>query len=127
MEFGDARIARMHAHLRVEEQHHEICFFDRLLHLLADLEIHRERGILGETAGVDEPELAARPIGLREMSVAGRSRFLGNDGAFVAHDSIEQRRLPNVGATNQCNNRSVHAATSATRGSPSWTSTSMKS
>ena len=67
------------------------------------------------------------PIGLREMAVARRSRFLRNDRAVVSDDAVEQRRLPDVGTTNQCDNRSVHAATSATRGSPSWTNTSMKS
>ena len=63
----------------------------------------------------------------REVAVARRSRFLGDDGAFVADDAIEQRRLPDVRAADQCNNRNAHAAASATRGSPSCTSTSMKS
>ena len=55
----------------------------------------------------------------REMPVARRARFFGDDRAVVADDAVEQRGLSDVRPADQCDDGNAHAAASATRGSPS--------
>ena len=78
-------------------------------HLAADLEVHRRLRIVGQSAGVDEPERAAVPLGHREMAVARRPRLLGDDGAVVPDDAIEQRGLSDVRPPDECDDWNAHA------------------
>src|SRR5437899_2612403 len=59
------------------------------------------------------------------MAVAGGARFLGDDRAVVADDTVEQRRLADVRAPDEGDDGNGHAASA--RGSPSCERTSMKS
>ena len=89
-ELGDARVAWMDADLCIHDQQHEIGFLDRLLDLLANLEVHRKRRIFAKAAGVDEPERACVPFGPRVVTVARRARLVTHDGRVAADDAIEQ-------------------------------------
>ena len=128
-ELGDPRVARMHADLRIDDEQHQVGFLDGLLDLLANLEVHRERRIFAEAAGVDEPEGAAVPFGAREMAVARRARLVAHDGRVAADDAIEQRRLADVGPADDGDDGEAHAApaVAVSSGDPSSSSTSMKS
>ena len=109
----------MHADLRIDDEQQQVGLVDRLVHLPPDLDVHRHARIVGDAAGVDEPELRGRPFGSREMAVARRARLLADDRAVVADDAVEERRLPDVRPADERDDRNVHAATAASRGSPS--------
>src|SRR4051812_3725051 len=118
----------MEPHLCVNDKQQEVSFTDRLVDLTSDLDVHWRARVVGNTARVDQPECPACPIGLSEVTIARRARFLGHNRAFVADDAIEERRLPDVRPSDERDHRNAaHAATSASRGSPSCTRTSMKS
>src|SRR5262245_19978702 len=120
-------VARMQPHFRVDDEQKKVRFADCLIDLSPNLDVHRQARIVSNAAGVDEPECLPRPVGLGEVAVASRPRFLGHNRGVVPDDAVEQLGFSDVRTTNQCNDGNAHAAASATRGSPSWTSTSMKS
>ena len=113
----------MQSGLRVDHQHQEIGFLDRLQHLPLDLEVHRHARIVGQPAGIDQPELTAVPFRAREMAVAGGARLVAHDGAVLTDDPVEERRLADVRAADECDDGKVHASTPLASDS----STSMKS
>src|SRR5205085_11850478 len=104
-------------------QHQQVRFVDCLQNLALDLEVHRDPWIVGQSAGVDEPELTPIPVGARKMPITRRSSLLTDDGAVLADDAIEQRGLANVGPADERDHGKIHTATAV--GSAS--STSMKS
>src|SRR3954452_22630378 len=109
----------MKSDLGVDDEPQEVSFANRFVHLAADLDVHWQPRIVGDSAGVHEPELTTRPVGLREMPIARRPGFFRDDGAVIADDAVEERRFPDIRTANERNDRSVHAATPARRGSPS--------
>src|SRR5687768_100956 len=118
----------MDADLRVDDEEGHVRLFDRGRDLTANLAVHWRARIVGQSAGVDEPERPAIPLGTREVAIARRPRFLGDDRAVVADDAVEQRGLADVGAPDERDDRDAHAACGpVSAGSPSWASTSMKS
>src|SRR6185295_16759316 len=124
--------ARVDADARVDDEENQIRFADRLTDLTADLDVHWRARIVGDAAGVDEPEMTPGPIGLREVAIARRAGFLGDDGAVVADDAIEERRLADVRPSDECDDGDCHVwatrrlGDSATRLPSSCASTSMK-
>ena len=69
---------------------------DGPLGLAADLAV--ERGPAGQpTAGVDDGELPAGPLGVEELAVAGDAGSLLDDGLPAADDAVDQRALAHVG------------------------------
>ena len=118
----------MQADLGVDDEQQQVGLVDRRRDLAADLDVHRRLRIVGHTAGVDQPERAAVPVGAREMAVARRARFFGDDGLLVADDAVEQRRLSDVRPADERDDGYAHAACRPlSTGSPSCASTSMKS
>ena len=109
--------------LRVDHQHQKIGFLDRLQHLTLDLEVHRNVRIVGQPAGVDQPELTAVPFGAREMAVARGARLVADDGAVLTDDAVEQRGLADVRTPDERDYGNAHAATAV----GSFSRTSMKS
>ena len=93
-----ARVARMHARLRVDDEQQQVGFVDRLVDLAADLDVHRHVRIVGQAAGVDEPERAAVPLGSREVAVARGARLLADDGAVSSPTMrLNSADLPTLG------------------------------
>ena len=80
----------MDADLGIGDHQQQVGFLDGLLHLSADLEIHREARILPQPARVHQPELAAVPLGQRKMAVARGPRLFADNGLLEADDAIEQ-------------------------------------
>ena len=95
----------------IHHEHQEIRLFNGLKHLTLDLKVHRNAGVVGQAAGVDEPELAAVPLCAREMPVACGSCFLADNRAVLTDDAVEERRLADVWTPNQGDHRQIHAAT----------------
>src|SRR5688500_4577780 len=96
---------------RVDYEHEKIGLLDCLHHLTLDLDVHRNPWIVGEPAGVHEPELTAVPLGAREMPVARGPGFVAYNGAVVADDAVEQSRFADVRPADKRDNGQVHAAT----------------
>ena len=103
----EACVTRMEPGLRIHHQQHQVSLGDRLLHLALDRQVHREVRVLDDPAGVDEPEVATIPLGEREVAVTGRARFLAHDRVIIADDAVEERRLPDVGTSDQRDHRDV--------------------
>src|SRR3954464_15505447 len=101
----------MKAGFGVYDEHQEIGLLDRLQHLALDLHVHWDARIVGEAAGVDQPELASVPLRPREMPVSSRTCFLADDGAVLADDAVEKRGLADIGTPDQGDDRQIHAAT----------------
>jgi hypothetical protein len=101
----------MQTGLRVDNQHEEIGFLNRLQHLSLDLDIHRNAGVVGQSAGIDQPELTSIPVGAREMAIPGRASLVADYRAVIADDAVEKRGLPDVGTSDECDDRKVHAGT----------------
>jgi hypothetical protein len=76
--------------LRVDDEHEQVRFGDCLEHLPLDLDIHGHTRIVGEAAGVHEPELPAVPVGAGEMTVARRSCLVAHDRAVLTDDAVEK-------------------------------------
>ena len=85
-QLGDARVARMHADLRVDDEQHHVGLFDGLRNLFADLDVHRNGRVLAEAAGVHEPERAAVPLGACIVTVARRAGLVAHDRGVAADD-----------------------------------------
>src|SRR5690349_7722669 len=113
----------MKAYARVDHQQKQIGFLDRLQHLTLDLDIHRNPWIVGETTGIDQPDLPPVPIGSREVAVARGAGLLTDDRVVFADDPVKQCRLPDVGSAYESYDREVHTAATGVSDS----STSMKS
>ena len=88
---GDARD-------RVDHDQADVSVGDGLLALLADLAVERV-ATRAPAAGVDEPELAARPLGVDHLAVAGDAWPLLHDGCPLPQYAVDQRRLAHVGPT----------------------------
>ena len=123
----------------VDDKQHEVGRADRGLGLRGHL--GRERGRLGgepgfarpqPTAGVDEHERAAVPLGNELAPVAGDARPLFHDRGALADDAVHERRLADVGASDHGNARhdsgvdhfSAHRETARTSAAPSVSTTS---
>jgi hypothetical protein len=106
----DARVARVRADLRVDDEQQQVRLVDRLAHLLPDLDVHRHALVVGEAAGVDEPERAPVPLDAAEMAVAGGPGLVAHDGRVLADEAVEERRLAHVGAADQGDDGETHAA-----------------
>ena len=104
-------VTRMQPRLGIDDQHQQIGFVNGLKNLTLDFEVHRYTRIIGQAAGVNQPELSAVPFRSGKVSVAGRAGFFADDGVVLAYNAVEQRRLANVGATDERDDREVHAAT----------------
>src|SRR5437764_15039301 len=128
------RIARVNTGNCVDDEQEQIRLLYRLPHLAPDLDVHRMLWIVRYTAGVDEPELPAAPIGAREMTIARRARLLGDDRCLSTDDAVEESRFPDVRPSEQRNDGNagvLHAVASPSRAraacvSLSLASTSMK-
>src|SRR2546423_9432540 len=107
----DARIAGMETGFGIHYEHQEIRLFNGLQHLTLDLDVHRNAGVVGPAAGVDEPELAAVPLCAREVPVPCGSCFLADNRAVLTDDAVEERRLADVWTPDQGDHRQIHAAT----------------
>ncbi len=83
---------------RVHDEQQHVRFLHRLQHLAANLDVHRNVRIVGETAGVHEPEGAAIPHGTAEVTVARGAGLVAHDRRVVADDAIEELRLTDVRA-----------------------------
>ena len=66
--------------------------------------------IVGQSAGIHEPELTSVPLRAREMAVACRARFVAHDRAVFTDDAIEERRLADVRTANERDDGNVHAS-----------------
>src|SRR4029079_43442 len=109
-QFGDVVIARVDADARVDDEENQIRFADRFIDLTADLDVHWRAWIVGDAAGVKEPEITPGPIGLREVPITRGTGFLGHDGAVVADDAIEERRLADVRPADECDDGDCHVS-----------------
>jgi hypothetical protein len=107
---GDATVARVQPGARVDHEQQEIRLGDGLLHLPPDLDVHRVLRVLHDAAGIDEPEVAPRPVGSREVPVARGARFVGDDRGVATDDAVEQRRLADVGPPDQGDDRDIESA-----------------
>src|SRR5215208_2489658 len=115
---------------RVDDEKQQICLVDRLQHLLANLEIHRQAGVFRQPTRVDEPKGAPCPLGAPKMAVSRGSSLIAHDRRVAPDQAIEQRRLADVGPADHGNDGDAHAAPrcgGAAAASPSSSSTSMKS
>ena len=119
----------MHAGLGVHHREEQVGLVDRLEDLLADLRVHGAPRVLGQSAGVDEPERPAGPVGAREVAVPRRPRLVGDDRRVVSDNAVEERRLADVRTADDGDHRQSHAAAApdATLPAPSGASASMKS
>jgi hypothetical protein len=105
----DAGVTGVHPHLGVAHEEHEVRLFNRLHDLVANGEIHGQIGILDEPAGIDEPEVVPRPLGLAEVPIARGARLVTDDGGGLTDDAVEEMRLAHVGATDNGNDGETHA------------------
>ena len=85
------RVARMQSRLRIDDEHQQIRFVNRLENLALDLDIHRNTWIIRQAAGINQPELPAIPLGSGKMSIARCPGFLADDGVVLTDDAVEQR------------------------------------
>ena len=109
--------------LRVDDKHEQVSLVDCLDHLALYFHIHWQMRIVGQTTGIDEPELTVVPVSARKMPVSRRTRFIAYDCGLVTDNAIEERGLADVGPANKSDYGNVHAATA----SSSPASMSMKS
>ena len=77
-------------------------------------DVHRKLRVLRQAAGIDEPELAALPLGHREMAIARGAGLIADDGLVLADHAVEERRLPHVGTADDGYDWDVHDSSPAT-------------
>ena len=109
----DAGIARMQSDFGVDDHQQQIGLANRLDDLAPDLEVHRNVRIVGQPAGIHQPELPAVPVRAREMAIARGARLVADDRAVIADDAVEKGRLADVRPADDCNYRDIHAATAS--------------
>jgi hypothetical protein len=98
------------ADLGVDDEQHQVRLGDRLPHLLADLDVHRDVLVVGEAARVDQPERAAVPLDAPEVAVARGAGLLAHDGRVLADQPVEEGGLAHVGAAHDGDDGETHAA-----------------
>src|SRR5262245_5920137 len=71
----DVGVARMESRPGVDHKEEQGRFADGLIHLAPDLELHWRARIVGDTSGIDEPEVLPCPIRARKMTVPSGTRL----------------------------------------------------
>ncbi len=96
----------------------KIRFPDRFVDLAADLPVHWRARIVGDAAGVDEPEWTPCPLRLSEVPIARRAGLLRHDRGVVLDDAVEERGFADVRSADQCHDWNAHAAAPSRRAAP---------
>src|SRR5690606_19307239 len=89
----------------VDHQDHHVGRRQRRLHLLADGLFDGVLGVHFPPAGVDQDEAASRPVGVELAAVAGYPRLLLDDGESLADYPVDERRLADVGPSDDGDDR----------------------
>src|SRR5687768_6030659 len=113
----------MQACFCVDHHQQKVGLANCLDNLALYLDIHGYVRIVGEPAGIDQPELPPVPLCECKMAVPRRARLLAHYRAVIADDAVEQRRFPDVRPADDRYHGHVHAATACV----SAERTSMKS
>ena len=66
---------------------------------------------VGQSTGIDQPELPSVPISAREMAIARGTRLVAHNRTVIPDDTVEKRGLPHVGTSDERNDWKVHAGT----------------
>ena len=103
-------VGRRQAGHGVDEEDDDVRLADREAGLLLDLQLDRVSRIDLETAGVDDHEPPAVPIGVAVHPVAGRPGAVLDDRLAPSDDPVEERRLPNVGPADDGDHRQTGEA-----------------
>ena len=82
----------------VDHEHHGVGEFDRDLGLFGDAQVDAARVDL-PPAGVDEGEPASDPLGVVRDAVTRHTRHVLDDGLTAPQDAVDERRLADVGTT----------------------------
>ena len=96
-ELGEHLVARRHAFARIDQEQHEIGLGERRLGLLAHALGDRPAFCLLEARRIDDRDGVAGEIRLARAAVARQPRHIGDEGRALARQTVEQRRLADVG------------------------------
>jgi hypothetical protein len=96
--------------LRVDDEHDHVRLVDRGFSLSPDAGLDLA-GTIVETAGVDQRELTPAPFDGGVDTVARSSRLLLDDRHALSDEAIEQRRLADIGASDNGDEASAHPHT----------------
>ncbi len=91
-------VERRKARLAVHNQNEQRRLLDRHMRLAQDF--LRDQGLVVryDTAGIDDFQRPAAPLGLAVDAVAGDAGLVGDDGAARAGQTVEESGLAHVGA-----------------------------
>ena len=103
---GDRLVLVGHAHRRVDDEQHDVGPPHGRLDLPADLGVE-VAATRHPTAGVDDPERDAEPLGLELLAVTGDAGTVLDDGRLLTDDPVEQRALADVGPAHDGDDRKV--------------------
>ena len=101
---GNLAIHGSDAGIEIDDEKTEVGATNRTLAAHGGKDFHRgvHLGALAQTGGVDE-SVAFAVAGVRDVDgIAGGARYLGDDGALVFEDGIDERRFAGVGTTHDC-------------------------
>jgi len=106
-------VDRVEPLLAVHHLEEDIGLVDRDHRLFPDLAIERPVGFLDDPTRVDEKELPTRPLGPREVPVAGDTGLIVDNREALTQHPIEEGRLPDVRPSYDGHHRQAHAASPA--------------
>ena len=93
------------ARTTVDEENHDVSLVRAGKRLFANGFLERVLVTHLDTAGIDEHEVHAIPIGLMIRAVARDAAHLVNDSLVLTGNAVDKRGLAHVGATHNSNNR----------------------
>ena len=97
---NDALVGRRHARARIDQHQREVALGDRGQRLARHLGI--DAGLLAaEPPGVDQDEAVLTGAELAVLAIAREPRDVGNQRIAAARETVEQRRLADVGPSYQ--------------------------
>jgi len=94
--------------LGVDQEQHGIGLFDGQQRLLGHLGVDTFL-VAGNPPGVDDDERTTLPLGLAILTVTGQAGVFRDDGITALGQTVEQRRLADIGAAHQGNYRNHRA------------------
>ncbi len=113
----DVFVDRIESFGAVDEKQDDVGLVHCMLNLRPDGAVHRFLRVGHQTAGVDDPEVAAVPRGVAEMPIARRSRSIRHDRFAAADKTIEQCRLADIRPPHDRYSWLAHAASGSVRAS----------
>ncbi len=102
---GDLLVVGQETSPAVDQEQHDVRLLDGPLDLLDRGAEERVVGPEEQAAGVDQLEGGPLPLHLGVVAVARRARPSVGDGLAAPADPIEERRLPDIGATDESDAR----------------------